>query len=165
MAFAPIVARAPKEWLPYLVIDGWNKAVPLYSVVIAVPLFIIPRLMVSRAWSRELDWARALPFELHSYAWRLGEYPRSRYESRHELVIEFVGPPPEPQALTERLAERGATWTVEIEGPRALIERVPGLAVRGSSSNRNLVQWLHRFVARQLLPLHADQPIRRIELK
>jgi hypothetical protein len=158
MVTVPLVMMLPEGIQRVLVITGGNKVIPVWAFFIAVPLWVAPRLLTARGWTRELEWVNALPFEIDNYARAMGNSPRT--SSDFKMQIEFIGDPPDDAVLHERLDLETGSWMFHFKGRRVILERSPSLVQRSDERNRRLLLWFHDLVERKLLPLHEAHPIK-----
>ena len=153
----PLVLLLPDNVRHVLVIEGTRKALPVWSIAYVVPLFLAPRVLVPRAWSRELAWVSDLPFDVDGFIGAMGESPTHR--SSFRMHIEFVGDAPDAKVLHEHLDQGSGTWLFEISGHDVKIERSPSLVQPGDERNRRLLLWFHELAEEKLRALHAAHPI------
>jgi hypothetical protein len=153
----PLVLLLPESVQHVLVIEGTRKALPVWSIAFLVPLVVVPRVLVPRAWSRELAWANDLPFDVDGFIGAMGESPTHR--SSFRMHIEFVGDAPDAKILHEHLDQGTGTWLLEIAGRDVKIERSPSLVQPGDERNRRLLLWFHELAEQKLRALHAAHPI------
>jgi hypothetical protein len=155
-------ALAPQELAKRLIVVGHSRLVfPIFLPVIIAVVWLGPKLLMLRAWSRERAFVAALPFSVDCYENALGEGPWIQDDQLH-LALEFAGPPPSEARLRELLGIDRATWTVFVEGQVVHLSREPGFRDKQAETNRALSRWFHRFVDGALAPLHREAPLRRV---
>lgn len=155
----PLVAQVPHEYRRYLVIEGWMKAVPVYSIVFIIPMWVLPRMQISRNQRAMRDWIASLPFTVEYFEDALGQY--ARYGSL-ELELQFKGNSPDAATLRGFLEEPGATWHVNVSGNSAHLRREPGLGKPKTAVNRVLWNWFPKFVNRSVTQIHERVALDRL---
>jgi hypothetical protein len=153
---------APPELAKKLIIVGSRRLVfPIFLPVIILVVWLVPKLLMLRAWSRERAFIAGLPFTVEHYEDVLGEGPWIQDDRLH-LALEFAGAPPSEARLRELLAFDRATWTPDFEGSIVHLSREPGFRDKQVETNRALAVWFRRFVDGLVSGLHREAPLRRL---
>lgn len=155
----PLVAQMPPEIRRYLVIEGWMKSIPVYSIAFMIPMWVMPRMQISRNQRQMREWIASLPFTVEYFEDALGQY--ARYGSL-ELELQFKGDSPDAATLRGFLEELGVTWHVNVSGATAHLRREPGLGKPKTAVNRGLWIWFPRFVSGSVMQMHARVPLERL---
>lgn len=140
-------------------------AIAFHAILLII--LVVVRLLGKSGWRRETAWAAALPFPLDGYLANLGDLSQrtsaphtSGPSLKFRMLLTFPGGlPKDPEAIIVGF------------DPKLTVSRKDGHTVEvthgdfpGGETNYPLFRFIHRFVEKVALPLHATTPLSRLDV-